>query len=193
MQPGFRTHEELKDYISSTKSQILGSWEYRRILDVRYILQRLTIRCSISFLRQKARAQKARKMGLSGLLASFPYINFAHLIGQIYVFFRVLNDAFHRGKKSGLMHVVAEGGGGKRRPLCRRMVVKAFHANTHNMQESQDNAADSVGLMIRLAGLLFLLFSVIIRDTIKMISIEGSSDMHTQLEAAEIDRECTIL
>ena len=193
MQPGFRTHEELKDYISSTKSQILGSWEYRRILDVRYILQRLTIRCSISFLRQKARAQKARKMGLSGLLASFPYINFAHLIGQIYVFFRVLNDAFHRGKKSGLMHVVAEGGGGKRRPFCRRMVVKAFHANTHNMQESQDNAADSVGLMIRLAGLLFLLFSVIIRDTIKMISIEGSSDMHTQLEAAEIDRECTIL
>ena len=148
---------------------------------------------SISFLRQKARAQKARKMGLSGLLASFPYINFAHLIGQIYVFFRVLNDAFHRGKKSGLMHVVAEGGGGKRRPFCRRMVVKAFHANTHNMQESQDNAADSVGLMIRLAGLLFLLFSVIIRDTIKMISIEGSSDMHTQLEAAEIDRECTIL
>ena len=193
MQPGFRTHEELKDYISSTKSQILGSWEYRRILDVRYILQRLTIRSSISFLRQKARAQKARKMGLSGLLASFPYINFAHLIGQIYVFFRVLNDAFHRGKKSGLMHVVAEGGGGKRRPFCRRMVVKAFHANTHNMQESQDNAADSVGLMIRLAGLLFLLFSVIIRDTIKMISIEGSSDMHTQLEAAEIDRECTIL
>ena len=193
MQPGFRTHEELKDYISSTKSQILGSWEYRRILDVRYILQRLTIRCSISFLRQKARAQKARKMGLSGLLASFPYINFAHLIGQIYVFFRVLNDAFHRGKKSGLMHVVAEGGGGKRRPFCRRMVVKAFHANTHNMQESQDNAADSVGLMIRLAGLLFLLFSVIIRDTIKMISIKGSSDMHTQLEAAEIDRECTIL
>ena len=142
MQPGFRTHEELKDYISSTKSQILGSWEYRRILDVRYILQRLTIRCSISFLRQKARAQKARKLGLSGLLASFPYINFAHLIGQIYVFFRVLNDAFHRGKKSGLMHVVAEGGGGKRRPFCRRMVVKAFHANTHNMQESQDNAAD---------------------------------------------------
>ena len=151
------------------------------------------VRRSISFLRQKARAQKARKLGLSGLLASFPYINFAHLIGQIYVFFRVLNDAFHRGKKSGLMHVVAEGGGGKRRPFCRRMVVKAFHANTHNMQESQDNAADSVGLMIRLAGLLFLLFSVIIRDTIKMISIEGSSDMHTQLEAAEIDRECTIL
>ena len=102
---------------------------------------------SKSFLRQKARAQKARKLGLSGLLASFPYINFAHLIGQIYVFFRVLNDAFHRGKKSGLMHVVAEGGGGKRRPFCRRMVVKAFHANTHNMQESQDNAADSVGLM----------------------------------------------
>ena len=55
-------------------------------------------RGSISFLRQKARAQKARKLGLSGLLASFPYINFAHLIGQIYVFFRVLNDAFHRGK-----------------------------------------------------------------------------------------------
>ena len=57
---------------------------------------------SISFLRQKARAQKARKLGLSGLLASFPYINFALLIGQIYVFFRVLNDGFHRGKNQGL-------------------------------------------------------------------------------------------
>ena len=98
------------------------------------------IRGSISFLRQKARAQKARKMGLSGLLASFPYINFAHLIGQIYVFFRVLNDAFHRGKKSGLMHVVAQGGGGKRRPFCRRMVVKAGNAHTDKMQESQGNA-----------------------------------------------------
>ena len=80
MQPGFRTHEELKDYISSTKSQILGSWEYRRILDVRYILQRLTIRGSISFLRQKARAQKARKLGLSGLSASFLYMNFGFKI-----------------------------------------------------------------------------------------------------------------
>jgi hypothetical protein len=27
------------------------------------------------------------------------------------------------------------------------MVFKAFHAHTHNMQESQDNVADSVGLM----------------------------------------------
>ena len=60
---------------------------------------------------------------------------------------QVQTVAFPRGKKSGLMHVVAEGGGGKRTPFCRRMVVKAFHANTHNMQESQDNAADSVGLM----------------------------------------------
>ena len=68
---------------------------------------------SISSLRQNARAQKARKSGLSGLLASFPYINFALLIGQIYVLFRVLNDGFHLGKKSGLMHVVARGGVGK--------------------------------------------------------------------------------
>ena len=37
-------------------------------------------------------------MGLLELSASFPYMNFAHLIGQICVFFRVLNDAFHRGK-----------------------------------------------------------------------------------------------
>ena len=79
---------------------------------------------SISYLRQKAKRQKARKLGLSGLLASFPHINFAHLIGQIYVFFRVLNDAFPRGKKSGLMHVVAQGGGGKRTPFCRRKAVK---------------------------------------------------------------------
>ena len=86
-------------------------------------------------------------MGLSGLSASFSYMNFALLIGQIYVFFRVLNDAFHRGKKSGLMHVVAQGGGGKRTPFCRRMAVKPGSAHTHNMQESQDNTADSVGLM----------------------------------------------
>ena len=102
---------------------------------------------SISFLRQNARAQKARKLGLSWLLASFPHINFAHLIGQIYVFFRVLNDAFHRGKKSGLMHVVAQGGGGKRTPFCRRKAIKSGSAHTHNMKESQDNTADSVGLM----------------------------------------------
>ena len=38
-------------------------------------------------------------------------------------------------------------GGGKRRPFCRRKTVKSFHAHTHNMQESQDNVADSVGLM----------------------------------------------
>ena len=45
------------------------------------------------------------------------------------------------------MHVVAKGGGGKRTPFCRRMAVKAFHAHRDNMQESQDNTADSVGLM----------------------------------------------
>ena len=45
------------------------------------------------------------------------------------------------------MHVVAQGGGGKRTPFCRRMAVKAFHAHRDNMQESQDYAADSVGLM----------------------------------------------
>ena len=112
MQPGFRTHEEMKDYISSTKSQILGSWEYRRLLDVRYILQRLTIRGSISFLRQKARAQKARKLGLSGLSASFPDIYFVLLMRRNYVKIQVQTVAFHRGKKSGLMHVVAQGGGG---------------------------------------------------------------------------------
>ena len=50
-------------------------------------------------------------------------------------------------KKSGLMHVAAEGGGGKRTQFCRRKTVKSFHAHTHNMQESQDDVADSVGLM----------------------------------------------
>ena len=66
---------------------------------------------SKSFLRQKARAQKARKLGLSGLLASFPYMNFALLIGQIYVFFRVLNDAFHRGKNPDLCTLLHKGVG----------------------------------------------------------------------------------
>jgi len=64
MQPGFCTYEELKDYISSTKSQILGSWEYRRLLDVRYILQRLTIRRALSILGLLQNRQKARKLGL---------------------------------------------------------------------------------------------------------------------------------
>ena len=59
----------------------------------------------------KARAQKVRKLGLSGLLASFPYIDFAHLIGQIYVFFRVLNDAFHRGKNPDLCTLWQKGVG----------------------------------------------------------------------------------
>ena len=46
-------------------------------------------------------------MGLSGLSRNFKYMNFALLMRRIYVFFRVLNDGFHRGKKSGLMHVEA--------------------------------------------------------------------------------------
>ena len=45
------------------------------------------------------------------------------------------------------MHVVAEGGGGKRTPFCRRMEVKAGNAHTDKMQESQGNATESVGLM----------------------------------------------
>ena len=90
---------------------------------------------SKSFLRQKARAQKARKLGLSGLLASFPYINFALLKSKNYVIIQVQTVAFHRGKKSGLMHVVAEGGG-KRTPFCRRMGVKPGSVHRDNKQES---------------------------------------------------------
>ena len=63
MQPGFCTYEELKDYISSTKSQILGSWEYRRLLDVRYILQRLTIRRATAFSGRMAYRRKAPETG----------------------------------------------------------------------------------------------------------------------------------
>ena len=51
------------------------------------------------------------------------------------------------GKNPDLCTLLQKGGGGNRRPFCRRMVVKAFHAHTHNMQESQDNAADSASLM----------------------------------------------
>ena len=52
-----------------------------------------------------------------------------------------------------------KGGGGKRTPFCRRMVTKAFHAHTYNMQESRDNAADLIWPeeMIRLPGLLLYL------------------------------------
>ena len=91
---------------------------------------------SKSFLRQKARAQKARKMGLLELSTSFPYMNFALLMRRNYVKIQVQTVAFHRGKKSGLMHVVAQRGGGKRTTFCRRMVVKPGSAHRDNMQES---------------------------------------------------------
>ena len=57
------------------------------------------------------------------------------------------------GKNPGLCTLLQKEGGGKRRPFCRRKTVKAFHAHTHNMQESQDNEADSVGLMNQVTGL----------------------------------------
>ena len=82
-------------------------------------------RRSISFLRQKARAQKARKTGLLGLSASFPYMNFALLMRRNYLRIQVQTVAFHRGRKSGLTHVVAQRGGGKRRPFFRRKTVKS--------------------------------------------------------------------
>ena len=88
---------------------------------------------SVSNLWQNPNRQKARRMGLPGLSASFRYMNFGFKIARNYVKIQVLNEIFPRGKKSGLMHVVAQGGGGKRRPFCRRMVVKAFHAHTHDM------------------------------------------------------------
>ena len=107
----------------------------------------LTYGRSVSFLRQNERAQKARKLGLPGLSASFPHINFALLKRRYYVIIQVQTVAFHRGKKSGLMHVLAEGGGGKRTPFCRRMVIKPGSVHRDNMLESQDKVADLVGLM----------------------------------------------
>ena len=55
---------------------------------------------SISFLWQKPRAQKARKLGLLELSASFLYMNFALLKSRNYVKIRVQNVIFPRGKKS---------------------------------------------------------------------------------------------
>ena len=46
----------------------------------------------------KARAQKARKMGLLELSTSFPDINFALLKSQNYVKIQVQNEYFPRGK-----------------------------------------------------------------------------------------------
>ena len=53
---------------------------------------------SKSFLRQKARAQKARKLGLSGLSASFPYMNFAILKRRNYVKIQVPIENFPPGE-----------------------------------------------------------------------------------------------
>ena len=88
---------------------------------------------SVSNLWQNPNRQKARRMGLPGLSASFRYMNFGFKIARNYVKIQVLNEIFPRGKKSGLMHVVAQGGGGKRRPFCRRKTSKDFHAHTHDM------------------------------------------------------------
>ena len=74
-------------------------------------------------------------------------MNFALLKSQNYDKIQVQTVAFHRGKKSGLMHVLAEGGGGKRTPFCRRMVIKPGSVHRDNMQESQDKVADLVDLM----------------------------------------------
>ena len=108
MQPGFCTYEELKDYISSTKSQILGSWEYRRSLDVRYILQRLTIRCSVSTLRISCYREKARKQGLLGLLTFESIIKYGIGKSKKYVKIQEWTVRLPRGRKPGFMHVVAE-------------------------------------------------------------------------------------
>ena len=68
-------------------------------------------RRSISFLRQKAKAQKARKLGLLELSASFPYINFALLIGRNYVKIQGQTVAFPRGKNLDLCTLWQKGVG----------------------------------------------------------------------------------
>ena len=50
-------------------------------------------------------------MGLLGLSASFPDIYFALLMRRNYVKIQVQNEFSHREKKSGLIHVVAQGVG----------------------------------------------------------------------------------
>ena len=67
----------------------------------------------------------------------FPHINFALLIGQIYMFFRVLNDAFPRGKKSGLMHVVAQGGWGKTDSVLPKKGSEIRETHGNNVHESK--------------------------------------------------------
>ncbi len=97
-------------------------------------------------------SKRPANWGFLGLSASFPYINFALLKLRNYDKIQVQTAAFLRGKKSGLMHVVAEWGGGKRTPFCRRMVIKPGSVHRDNMQESQDNTADLVGLMNQVIG-----------------------------------------
>ena len=93
-------------------------------------------------------------MGLSGLLASFLYINFGFKIARNYVKIQVLNEIFPRGKKSGLMHVVAEGGWGKTETvLPKKDSQRLSCTHARHVGIPQDNAADSVGQMIRLPGL----------------------------------------
>ena len=61
------------------------------------------------FFGKKAGAQKARKLGLLGLSASFPYMNSALLKRWVYVFFRVLSDGFLRGKNPDLCTLLHRG------------------------------------------------------------------------------------
>ena len=71
----------------------------------------LTDERSVSFLRQNERAQKARKLGLPGLSASFPHINFALLKRRYYVIIQVQTVAFPRGKKPDLCTFLQKGVG----------------------------------------------------------------------------------
>ena len=66
---------------------------------------------SVSFLRQNERTQKARKLGLPGLSASFPHINFALLKRRYYVIIQVQTVAFHRGKNPDLCTLLQKGVG----------------------------------------------------------------------------------
>ena len=102
---------------------------------------------SKSFLRQKARAQKARKLGLSGLLASFPYINFALLKSKNYVIIHVQTVAFHRRENPDSCMSLHKGVGESGHRFAEEWQSKLFMLTCTTCRNPQMTAADSVGLM----------------------------------------------
>ena len=86
---------------------------------------------SVSNLWQNPNRQKARRMGLPGLSASFRYMNFGFKIARNYVKIQVLNEIFPRGKNPDLCTLLHKGVGENEDHFAEERQSKTFmHTRT---------------------------------------------------------------